>query len=221
MNPIHRSHRSHAAWACALALALAPAPAAALPLLSEVLYDADGADDGLVFVELYGAAGALLDGLRVEGVNGANGSVGPVLELSGVFPADGVFVVADEASGDGTGVANADLLLSFDFQNGPDSVVLRDDAGVLDALGYGAFDPEDVFAGEGTPAPDSGPGASLARRFADVDSDDNLADWEVLEAPTPGSVPLASVPEPGVLLLAGAALASAALRARAPRRATA
>jgi hypothetical protein len=35
-----------------------------------------------------------------------------------VIPADGLFVVADEQSGGGTLVANADLLASFDFQNG-------------------------------------------------------------------------------------------------------
>ena len=109
-----------------LGAALAPATSQALPLISEAFYDAVGSDDGLVFVELYGAPGASLDGLLIEGVNGSNGAVGPVLALSGVIPADGFFVVADDRGDGSTDVANADLVLNFDFQNGPDSSVRRD-----------------------------------------------------------------------------------------------
>ncbi len=186
----------------AIALLGAASPAAALTLLSEVLYDAAGADDGAVFVELYGEAGSSLEGWTLEGVNGAGGAVGPVLALVGAIPADGFWVVADESAG-ATGVTGADLLLDFDFQNGPDSVVLRDPLGAIaDALGYGVFGAGDVFAGEGSPAPDPPAGQSLARLFANVDTNDNAADWMVLETPTPGSGPLAVVPEPaGALLL--------------------
>ena len=100
------------------ALGLAPARAAALQIvLSEVLYDAVGIDDGRVFVELFGPPGAALSGLTLEGVNGANGAVSPVLLLSGSVPPDGFFVVADR-SGGSTEVPNADLLLDFDFQKG-------------------------------------------------------------------------------------------------------
>jgi hypothetical protein len=192
----------------ALATLLSGGAARALPLLSEVLYDASGADDGALFVELHGAPGTSLDGYVVEGVNGADGSVTHTLTLSGSIPEDGLFVIADEASGGGTLVAGADLLLNFDFQNGPDSVVLRDALGaVVDALGYGAFEAGEVFAGEGSPAADPPAGSSLARVFADVDTDDNGVDFAALEAPTPGSAPFSAVPEPagGVLLLAGLA----------------
>jgi hypothetical protein len=114
-------------------------------------------------------------------------------------------------------VAQADLLANFDFQNGPDSVVLRDAAGVLDALGYGVFGAGDFFAGEGAAAPDAPAGASLARHFADLDSDDNASDWHVLDPPSPGSAPLSGVPEPstGALLAGGlACLARGARRRR-------
>ena len=74
----------------ALLLALAPPAASAAPLISEVLYDAAGSDNGLVFVELYGAPGTSLNGLFLEGINGADGSAGPSIALSGVFPADGI-----------------------------------------------------------------------------------------------------------------------------------
>ena len=180
-----------------LVLALLPAPAHALPVISEVFYDAVGSDDGLSFVELYGQPGASLDGLVVDNVNGANGAVGPSLALSGTFPASGLFVVADATAAGVSSVAGANLLLDFDFQNGPDSIVLRLGDSVLDAVGYGVFAASEVFAGEGAPAVDPAAGASLARRFADVDTGDNAADFISLAVPTPGSAPLASVPEPG------------------------
>jgi hypothetical protein len=176
--------------------------ARALPVLSEVLYDAAGPDDGATFVELYGLPGTSLEGWTIEAVNGSDGGVTHTLPLSGALPADGVLVIADSAAGGGTLVPGADLLLEFDFQNGPDSVVLRDALGsVVDALGYGTFTPGEVFAGEGSPAPDPAAGSSVARVFADVDSDDNAADFTSLDAPTPGSVPLSTVPEPAPALL--------------------
>jgi hypothetical protein len=204
----------------AAAAAWLPAPAAsALPVISEVLYDAAGSDDGLSFVELYGAPGTDLAGYRLEGVNGADGAVGPSLALAGVIPADGLFVLADLLTGGGTLVAGADQILNFDLQNGPDSLVLRLDALIVDALGYGVFAAGEVFAGEGAPGPDPAPGASVARRFADVDTGDNAADFEALAVPTPGSAPLApSAPEPAALALALAGSLGLGLAPRASSR---
>jgi hypothetical protein len=201
-----------------LGFGLAPASARALPLISEVFYDATGADNGKSFVELYGVPGTSLDDLVLEGVNGSNGAVGPVLTLSGVIPGDGFFVVADDRGDGASDVTDVDLVLNFDFQNGPDSVVLRSSDGVLDALGYGAFAAEEVFAGEGAPAPDAPADASLARAFANVDSDDNAADFVVLEAPTPGSGPLVPVPEPSSSWLLAAGLVGLARVGRRPPR---
>jgi len=198
---------------CALALALlAAAPAGALPLLSEVFYDATGADDGQSFVELSGTPGASLDGLVIEGVNGSNGAVTHTLPLTGSFGADGLFVLADRTAEGTTAVVEADLLLDFDFQNGPDSVVLRDANGVIDALGYGVFGPGEVNAGEGAPAPDVAAGESLARAFANVDTDDNATDF-VGGAPTPGVATFA-VPEPGAAGLLGLGLCGLAWSGR-------
>jgi len=190
-----------------LGSALAPGPALALPVISEVFYDAVGTDDGHSFVEIYGAPGTPLDGLRLEGVNGAGGAIGPVVALAGSIPADGFFVVADDLAGGPTLAANADLVRNFDFQNGPDSIVLRSSDTVLDAVGYGVFAPGDVFAGEGSPAPGTPAGASLARIVADLDTGDNAVDFAVLATPTPGAGDLASVPEPGTALLMGFGLA--------------
>jgi hypothetical protein len=210
----HKEETMHSlTFAAALIAVFAGAPAAAaLPLISEVFYDATGSDDGLTFVELAGTPGSTLEGLVLEGVNGADGAVGPSLALSGTFPADGLFVLADELSGGGTSVVAADLVAPFELQNGPDSVVLRQGANVLDAVGYGVFGAGDVFAGEGTPAPDAPGGSSLVRRLADVDTDDNAADFEVHALPTPGSA-VRSVPEPGAVWLCALGLVALA-RAR-------
>jgi hypothetical protein len=188
-------------------LASAPVAALATPLLSEVLYDALGSDDGHGFVELSGVPGTLLDGMTLEGVNGAGGAIGPVITLMGVIASDGLFVVADTRAGT-TSVPSPDQLANFDFQNGPDSIVLRDAGGTaVDRLGYGSFGVGDVFAGEGMAAPDAPAGSSLARLFADVDSDDNFSDFRVLAVPTPGQAEFEVVPEPGTatMMLVGLA----------------
>ncbi len=198
-----------------LLVALAPQLASAVPLISEVLYDAVGADNGLSFVELYGTPGASLDGLFLEGINGADGAAGPTIALSGVFPADGIWLLADDV-GDGTSlVAGAHLIANFDFQNGPDSIVLRSAGTNLDAVGYGVFGIAEIFAGEGAAAADPPAGSSLARLFANVDSDDNFADFIALEIPTPGQAPLAAIPEPQTAALLAVGLLGLAWSARA------
>lgn len=186
---------------------LAAPCAQAAPLISEVLYDAAGADNGAVFVELAGAPDTSLDGFRLEGVNGADGSVYLTVPLTGTIAASGVFTVADD-SGDGTSaIAGADLITNFDFQNGPDSIVLRDGTGaVRDALGYGDFPAGTVFAGEGRPAPDAAAGSSLARAPGLIDRNDNLLDFSVLDVPTPGAVATAApvpIPPAAMLMLSG------------------
>jgi hypothetical protein len=173
--------------------------------LSEVFYDAVGTDDGQTFVELSGAPGTVLDELRLEVVNGSNGAIVATLPLTGVIGQTGLFVVADRFADETTDVPVFDLLLNFDIQNGPDSVVLVGPDGVLDALGFGDFQPGENFAGEGTPAPGVPAGSSLARVYADVDTDDNAIDFAELLLPTPGEAPLLAVPEPttGALSAAG------------------
>lgn len=187
-----------------LAALLAAQPAKAFPLISEAFYDAVGSDDGQSFVELHGTPGTVLDGWTVELVNGADGEVATTLALLGVIGPGGLYVVADRLADGTTAVAGADLLLNFDFQNGPDSLVLRGPTGVADAVGFGVFEAGMVFAGEGTPAPDVPAGSSLARHFADLDTDDNALDFGELLVPTPGSAQLVPEPGAGALAMVGA-----------------
>ena len=202
-----------------VSLLVSGSSAQALPLLiSEVFYDGESSDDGQVFVELAGDPGTSLDGLRLEGVNGFDGGTTTELMLSGIIPENGVFVVADVTGGGVSFVDNADLLLEFDFQNGPDSVVLWSEQDtVIDAVGYGTFSEIQFFAGEGSAAPDARAGSSVARFFADVDTDDNALDFGVLYAPTPGTAEFLTIPEPATGLLVGSALGVLAFLRRKKR----
>jgi hypothetical protein len=200
-------HSLAPALAALLAIGFAAGPGRAMPLVSELFYDAVGSDDGQSFVEISGEPGSSLEGFVIEGVNGSNGDVGPSITLSGVIGDDGLFVVADVTSEGVSAVVGADLLANFDFQNGPDSVVLRQADLVVDAVGYGVFGAGEIFAGEGSPAEDAPAGASLARWYADLDLDDNALDFRVLASPTPGAADFMAVPEPASGLLAGGGLA--------------
>ena len=199
---------------------LASGGAQALPVLSELYYDAVGSDDGESFVEIHGLPGTSLEGFAIDGINGSNGVVGPTILLSGAIGASGLYLVADRRTDGTSSVAGADLLANFDFQNGPDSIVLRQGTSVLDALGYGTFVAGEINAGERAPAPGVSAGSSLARRFANVDTNDNAADFVALSTPTPGSAPITAVPEPGSALLLGLGLSGLASVQR-PRRASA
>jgi len=142
----------------------------------------------------------VLDGWLLEGVNGADGSIYRSVALAGVIQADGVFLIGDDSGDGSTFISNADLILEIDFQNGPDSVVLRNGATVLDALGYGDFTGL-VFAGEGNAAPDAQAGSSLARHNPLIDTNNNINDFMVLDLPTPGAVPVSAVPVPPAIAL--------------------
>ncbi|RMG17040.1 MAG: PKD domain-containing protein [Deltaproteobacteria bacterium] len=153
-------------------------------VINEVYYDTPGADSGC-FIELRGPPGTDLSGYTLVGVNGADGSDYVTIDLSGqTLRSDGYFVVAQDGSVDPTQVDLVDP--GADLQNGPDSLQLRYQGSVIDAVGYGTFSATDTFAGEGSAAPDPS-GQSIGRDINGSDTDDNSVDFGVLDYPTPGT----------------------------------
>ena len=196
---LERSSCGRVYWIAAMLIAFCfPGRGSATPIIQEVLYDGPGSDADDAFTELSGTPGENLDGWALVGVNGGDGGDYRTVDLSGaLFPADGILVIATSSAA-GEVLLQRDLVGSVDWQNGPDTVQLRDPGGtVVDALQYG--DAGAFGAGEGAPAPLVAAGESLSRDGAGSDTDDNAADFSALTVPTPGAGP--SPPLPGSQLL--------------------
>lgn len=176
----------------ALAGLTAAGSATAQIVINEVFYDGPSTDTN-TWVELKGTPGMSLDGYAVVGVNGNGGVDYNTIALTGyAIPADGYFLICQNASDPG----GADLVTNLvDYQNGPDSIQLRLGAAVIDAVGYQAHGPNDIFAGEGSPAPDQTPPNSLARCPDGFDSNENSTDFRLDPTPTPGIANDASCPQ--------------------------
>jgi hypothetical protein len=174
-------------------------PTSELPivLISEVLYNPEGADNGNSFVELVGFAGRDISGWKIIGIDGGDGSIDEqfVFPQGSIFPDDngglGLLVVADEADGV-TNVPHYDFTdPDMDLSNGPDNIQVTDNSGrVIDALAYDSVAPGanghfSVFAGEGIAAGSSGEGFSLVRYPALFDSNNNSYDF-IVDSPNPG-----------------------------------
>ncbi len=165
-------------------------------VINEIYYDAVGSDtDGLLFVELFGTPDLLIGGLKINFVDGGDGSVDDSITLPELarIGLDGYYVIADLVTGSTqvTQVAEFDLLDTFDPQNGPDAVQLLDPEGrLLDAVAYGEvpvlFAENGLSLMEGASAPDVLNGHSIERKTPGQDTDDNLMDFEDRMTPTPG-----------------------------------
>jgi hypothetical protein len=163
---------------------LAACPISAQVVINEVLYDPEGSDTGLEFVELLncGRQGVLLAGWVLETGNGANPDDWTVEWIGGdldyVEPGE-TFVV-----GEVDVLPPPDYATPLDLQNGPDGVRLTDGDEPVDVVGWGEPLFQEYY--EGSPADDVPSGTSLARSPDCFDHDDNAADF-VAAAPTPGS----------------------------------
>ncbi len=188
----------------------------AVPLIHEVLYDAEGADAPYVFTEISDLPGTRLDGYRLVGIDGASGLAYRQIQLSGaLIPDDGLLVIAT-ARAVGELLLVRDFIADVDWQNGPEAIQIWDALGaVVDALQYG--DAGSLRLGEGRFAPDPPAGFSLTRDLLSTDTGDNRADFQV-STPTPGAGRiLASVPEPPAFLVLAAGFLGLIL-GRAPSR---
>ncbi len=152
-------------------------------VISEILYDPDGPDADLEFIELRGTPGTSLSGAQLAGFNGGSGAeYGDPLFLNGSFGDDGLYLVG------GQSVADSDQELTISLQNGPDSIVLFDCDGEtpLDAIAYGEFGEDEFALGEGAPARAATGGLTLSRCENRDDTGDNVTDFGVSNA-TPGA----------------------------------
>ncbi|MEM6996483.1 MAG: lamin tail domain-containing protein [Myxococcota bacterium] len=187
-------------------------------VINEVGYNDPGGDtDGLEFVEIYNASGGsvALPGIELYFVNGSSGDTygpGDPVDLSAAgasLPDDAYLVVADDPAALGV-VASASVLvidLGGDgnvLQNGdPDGLLLYDTDTdlVLDSLVYAGtpFVASDIDGqldtlqvGEGVMAGPTDPGMSLTdaigRDAASTDTDDNSADFAVIDVASPGAM---------------------------------
>jgi len=166
------------------ALGLHAGTAAAQVVINEVLYDPEGADSGLEFVELLncGRHGVLLTGWVLETGNGAHPDDWTVEwigdDLDYIEP--GQMLVVGEADV----LPPPDYTTPLDLQNGPDGVRLTDGVDPVDVVGWGEPLFQEYY--EGQPAADALSGLSLARSPDCFDHGDNSLDF-VAGPPTPGA----------------------------------
>lgn len=164
-------------------------------IINEIIYDALSDElDGNLFVELVGDAESDIGGYKIVFVNGAGGAATETIDIpdNSIIADDGIFLIADSRTGapTQTNIPGADFLDNFDPQNGPDCVQLLDDHGaLLDAVGYGSPLPQNAQNGlacfEGAAGPDAPAGKSVSRTN-NIDTDNNAADFKILDSPTPG-----------------------------------
>ncbi len=176
--------RALACVASLSSLCAALSPSFAAVVVNEVLYDPDGPDTGLEFVEIAncGDEVVLLGGWTLETGNGANHDDWTLEWIGGdldhLDPGE-IFLI-----GEADVTPQPDYVTSLDLQNGPDAVRLTDGAVVVDLVGWG----EPLFPEyyEGAPASDAPSGRSLARTPDCWDHDQNAGDFSECDAPTPG-----------------------------------
>lgn len=170
--------------AALLCVALSTCARASDIVINEVLYDPEGSDTGLEFIELMncGHATVPLTGWTLETGNGANPDDWTVEWIGGPFdelPPGGILVVGERDV-----APPPDHVTALDLQNGPDGCRVTDGTAVVDVVGWG--EPLFVEYSEGTPAADVASGFALARLPDCMDVDDNSLDFAA-RPPTPGS----------------------------------
>ncbi|HEU4409833.1 MAG TPA: hypothetical protein VFS43_31560 [Polyangiaceae bacterium] len=172
-------------------------------VINELAYNSKGTPDAGCYIELKGPPGASLANHSLRSINGNGGTLIAEFKFSSgqALDANGYFVIAQDNTV--TVPAGGAIVVSTfaDLQNGPDSLVLVNNAtsATLDAVGYsdalGAFNSPNIFQGEGkfaiaptTPQVDLG--FALSRLPDGGDTNDNFTDFGI-GARTPGAANVA------------------------------
>lgn len=184
---------------------IAPTTTTTLPpgsgkvVISEVLYDPSGSDDGFEWVELRNTRSMAVDLSTYSLGYGGSDYTGGTFQLSGSIPAGATFVVGGPASDASNGSPIYDLSLDFspDLQNSGtigDGVALFDvlaseitGATVpIDAVVYGPNNDNGLLDESGVvnpPEVDDAPSGSSIERL------DAAGAWQVQGTPTPNATP--------------------------------
>ena len=189
-SPVAFASGDSAVGAGSSADSLAPGPlgsssASAQDLvINEVLYDPEGPDEGLEFVELYNPTDAPLSlkGLALETGNGAtegDWSLAAQWDSDYYVEAHGYVVI-----GENTVNPTPQFVRQLDLQNGPDACRIKRETRVVDLVGWGSH----TFAeySEGSPCEDVASGISVGRLPDGVDTQNNSVDFRALSPPSPG-----------------------------------
>jgi len=171
------SNDAASAWCTVAGLGpLDPAPDCGRVRLNEVHL---GGADGARWIELYAPAGGALSGLRVRVLDGDGAGLALALVPDGRAPVGALPLLRDGVEGVVLPALTSGAVQLFQNQV------------LVDVYGFGALQTDvDVSQGlplyEAAPGPEEGPGKAAQRAADGVDTDDNAADWVLVDDGTPG-----------------------------------
>lgn len=181
-------------------------------LLAEVMYDPTGSDDGLEWIELANATQTALDLSSLTLGAGGGDYTNTLVQLTGVIPAGGTFVIGGPDSTPDNGTPIFDLVVDFspDLQNSgttADGVALfnlpisriTETSVPIDAVVYGETNLDGLIDETGMANP---PEVGDAPSGASIERLDLAGEWIIQTTPTPNSWPPPPPPPPvlGVLI---------------------
>ncbi|NJJ04351.1 ExeM/NucH family extracellular endonuclease [Corynebacterium coyleae] len=150
------------------------------------------------FVELFNPTGqdVSIDGWELEQFS-AKGNSGTVVELFGVVPAGGYYLISGVSGETGADLPSPDREAAFNFSATSAVAVLRNADGEVDRVAWGDTPPH---LAEGAPAEKTTNQLSIQRVTDGTDTDNNAADFRT-GAPTPRNSGIAQA-DPRVLTIA-------------------
>ena len=150
------------------------------------------------FVELFNPTGqdVSIDGWELEQFS-AKGNSGTVVELFGVVPAGGYYLISGVSGETGADLPAPDREAAFNFSATSAVAVLRNADGEVDRVAWGDTPPH---LAEGAPAEKTTNQLSIQRVTDGTDTDNNAADFRT-GAPTPRNSGIAQA-DPRVLTIA-------------------
>ncbi|HEX4953446.1 MAG TPA: lamin tail domain-containing protein [Thermoanaerobaculia bacterium] len=175
-------------------------PPSALPILSEVMYDPTGADDGLEWVELYNPTGETIDLSGFSLGSGGGDYTSTKVQLSGSLAPGATWVVGGATSSSANGNPTFDQTVNFspDLQNSGtegDGVALFAVSASLitsttvpiDAVVYGPNNNNGLIDETGSAnAPEVGDASS----GSSIERTSLAGAWQIQSTPTPNTTPL-------------------------------